>query len=149
MLGFPGGASGKDPACQRRRPKRLGFHPWVEKIPWRRGMAYTLLSTYIVTFPLQCSFIKKQKLLNCSQCFHSWHSKPIFHDKVKVIFPKLKSHHCILLFQTLLQCLYMTLIIYLSSLPEPTKFHLISPLTISFIPRSLPVSIALTFCFYR
>ena len=31
-----GGASGKEPACQRRRPKRHGFKPWVGKIPWRR-----------------------------------------------------------------------------------------------------------------
>ena len=32
-LGFPGGASGKESACQCRR---LGFGPWVGKIPWRR-----------------------------------------------------------------------------------------------------------------
>ena len=31
------GASGKEPTChQRRRHKRLVFHPWVGKIPWRR-----------------------------------------------------------------------------------------------------------------
>ena len=34
--GFPGGASGKEPACQCRRPERRGFNPWVTKIPWRR-----------------------------------------------------------------------------------------------------------------
>ena len=34
--GFPGGASGKESACQCRRHKRLGFGPWVGKIP-RRG----------------------------------------------------------------------------------------------------------------
>ena len=34
-LGFPGGASGKKPACQRRRHKRCRFNPWVRKIPWR------------------------------------------------------------------------------------------------------------------
>ena len=34
--GFPGGASGKEPACQHRRPNRLGSNPWVGKIPWRR-----------------------------------------------------------------------------------------------------------------
>ena len=33
--GFPDGASGKEPACQCRRHKRLGFNPWVRKIPWR------------------------------------------------------------------------------------------------------------------
>ena len=36
MSGFPGGASGKEPACQRRRHKRCGFESWVRKIPWRR-----------------------------------------------------------------------------------------------------------------
>ena len=34
--GFPGGASGKELACQHRRCKRLRFDPWVGKIPWRR-----------------------------------------------------------------------------------------------------------------
>ena len=33
--GFPGSTSGKEPIC-RRRCKRLAFHPWVGKIPWRR-----------------------------------------------------------------------------------------------------------------
>ena len=32
-----GGASGEEPACQRRRQKRLGFYPWVGTIPWRRA----------------------------------------------------------------------------------------------------------------
>ena len=31
-VGFPGGASGKEPACQCRRHKRHGFDPWVWKI---------------------------------------------------------------------------------------------------------------------
>ena len=30
------GASGKEPACQHRRPNRLGSNPWMGKIPWRR-----------------------------------------------------------------------------------------------------------------
>ena len=36
---FPGGASGKERAsqCHCRRPKRLGFNPWVGKIPSRRA----------------------------------------------------------------------------------------------------------------
>ena len=29
--------SGKEPTCQCRRQKRLGFDPWVGKIPWRRA----------------------------------------------------------------------------------------------------------------
>ena len=31
--GFSGDASGKEPACQPRRRKRLGFDPWVGEIP--------------------------------------------------------------------------------------------------------------------
>ena len=34
MSGFPGGSSGKEPACQGRRH---GLDPWVGKIPWRRA----------------------------------------------------------------------------------------------------------------
>ena len=37
LLGFLGGTSGKQPACQCRRQKRPGFDPWVRKIPWRRA----------------------------------------------------------------------------------------------------------------
>ena len=32
----PGGASGKESACQCSRHKRLRFYPWVRKIPWSR-----------------------------------------------------------------------------------------------------------------
>ena len=35
-LGFPGGTSGKEYACQCRRHRRRKFDPWVGKIPWRR-----------------------------------------------------------------------------------------------------------------
>ena len=41
VMGFPGGASGKEPACQCRRFKRHGFDPWVGKIPWRRAWQFT------------------------------------------------------------------------------------------------------------
>ena len=34
---FPGGASGKEPACWCRNCKRLRFDPWVGKTPWRRA----------------------------------------------------------------------------------------------------------------
>ena len=33
-VGFPGGASGKEPACQCRRCR---FYLWIGKIPWRRA----------------------------------------------------------------------------------------------------------------
>ena len=35
--GFPGGTSGKEPACPCKRHKRCKFSPWVGKIPWRRA----------------------------------------------------------------------------------------------------------------
>ena len=37
IRGFSGGTSGKEPICQCRRLKRLGYNPWVGKIPWRRA----------------------------------------------------------------------------------------------------------------
>ena len=43
ILGFPGGASGKEPACQCWRHKKHGFDPWVRKIPWRRAWQPTLV----------------------------------------------------------------------------------------------------------
>ena len=39
--GFPGGTSGKKPACQCRRQRRGRFIPWVGKIPWRRAWQLT------------------------------------------------------------------------------------------------------------
>ena len=36
LRGFPGGGSGKEPACQFGRYKRHGFDTWVGKIPWGR-----------------------------------------------------------------------------------------------------------------
>ena len=42
-MGFPSGASGKEPACQCRRHKRYGFDPWLWKIPWRRAQQPTLV----------------------------------------------------------------------------------------------------------
>ena len=34
-LGWYGGTSGEESACQCRRPKKCRFDPWVRKIPWR------------------------------------------------------------------------------------------------------------------
>ena len=40
-MSFPGGATGKEPACQYRRHKKRGFDPWIGKIPWRRAWQLT------------------------------------------------------------------------------------------------------------
>ena len=34
-MGFPGSTSVQELTCQCRRCKRLGFDPWIRKIPWR------------------------------------------------------------------------------------------------------------------
>ena len=39
-MGFPGGATGKKPACRCRRYKRPGFDPWED--PLEEGMATPL-----------------------------------------------------------------------------------------------------------
>ena len=44
LRGFPGGASGKEPACQCRRHRRRGFDRWIVKIPWRRAWQPTPVS---------------------------------------------------------------------------------------------------------
>ena len=36
-MGFPGGVSHKELACQCRRHKRCGSNSWVRKIPYRRA----------------------------------------------------------------------------------------------------------------
>ena len=33
----PGGTSGEESACQRKRQKRCGFNPYVRKTPWSRA----------------------------------------------------------------------------------------------------------------
>ena len=40
-LGFPGGTSGKESACQCRKHKRSRFDPWVRKITWKRAQQPT------------------------------------------------------------------------------------------------------------
>ena len=52
--GFLGGASGKEPGCQRRRQKRGGFDPWVGKIPWRRAWQSTLIFLPRESYGLAC-----------------------------------------------------------------------------------------------
>ena len=44
LVGFPGGTSGKESACQCKRCKRGGFNPWFRKIPWRRKRQPSILA---------------------------------------------------------------------------------------------------------
>ena len=43
VVGFPGGASGKEPTCQCRKHKRCRFNPWVGNILWQRAWQPTLV----------------------------------------------------------------------------------------------------------
>ena len=43
-----GGASGKEPACQCRRPKRLEFDSWVGKIPLKKEILSSILAWRIL-----------------------------------------------------------------------------------------------------
>ena len=40
-MGFPDGASGKEPTFQCRRPKRCRANLWVKKTSWRRAWQAT------------------------------------------------------------------------------------------------------------
>ena len=42
-MDFPGGTSGKEPACQCRRHKKFWFDPWVRKIPHGYPLQYSCL----------------------------------------------------------------------------------------------------------
>ena len=42
-LGFPGGTSGKESACQRRRRQRHRFKLWAGKISWKRNLVFRTL----------------------------------------------------------------------------------------------------------
>jgi len=41
LLGFQGGASGKESTCQYRAHRRHRFNPWVGKISWNRKWQLT------------------------------------------------------------------------------------------------------------
>ena len=61
--GFPGGASGKELACQFRRQKRLRFDRWVEKIPWRSAWKCILIF-------LPGESLGQRNLVGCSSWDH-------------------------------------------------------------------------------
>ena len=42
-MDFPGGTSGKEPACQCRRHKKFWFDPWVRKVPHGYPLQYSCL----------------------------------------------------------------------------------------------------------
>ena len=90
-MGFPGGARGKDPACQWRRDKRCRFDPWGGKTHWRRKWQPTL-----VFFPGESH--GQRSLVGYSswgcRVGHSWHDLAQHHyfwdwQQLHVLFPPL------------------------------------------------------------
>ena len=61
---FPGGASGKEPACHCRRCKRRGFDPWVEKMPLEEEIA-----KHFSIFFFSLSFLLKDNCFTEFCCF--------------------------------------------------------------------------------
>ena len=55
--------SGKESACQCRRPKKCEFNPWVGKIPWRRKWQPTLVF-------LPGKFHRQRRLAGCGAWGH-------------------------------------------------------------------------------
>ena len=86
ILGFPGGASGKEPACQRRRCKRFGFDPWVGKMPggWHGN-------------PLQYSCLENPMDKGAWQATVCWVSKSqtLTHDIIACMHPLCNIYMCI------------------------------------------------------
>ena len=58
-MGFPGGTSGKEHACQCSRHKSCRFDHWVGKIPWRRAQ---LPIPVFLGFP--CGSVDKESACN-------------------------------------------------------------------------------------
>ena len=51
VSGFPGDASGKEPACQCRIHKRHGLDLWGRKIPWRKAWQPTPMTQMVKNLP--------------------------------------------------------------------------------------------------
>ena len=66
-LGFPGGASGKEPTCQCRRHGSPSFDPWIRKIPWTRAWQPTP-----VVFPGECHEQKSLAGYSPRRAGHDW-----------------------------------------------------------------------------
>ena len=91
-LGFPGGASGKEPTCQQCR--RCGFDPWVGKISWRRAWQPTPVflpgESHGQRSLAGCSSWHLKELDTTkatSRAWSSWTSLPLLHH------PTHLSHH--------------------------------------------------------
>ena len=93
LVGFPGGTTGKEPTCQCRRHKSLGFNPCVGKIPWgghSNSLQYSCLENSMDRGVWRASIHKVSK----SQTWLKWLS---MHTSLCILFGSLlvslSPHH--------------------------------------------------------
>ena len=104
--------SGKESVCQRTRPKRCGFNPWIRKVPWRRKWqchflslagswghkesdrtewrnSHTSESWQVQHLESKCSK-KDMKMVRVSSSFHFWRcilkTIPCFCQQIETLF---------------------------------------------------------------
>ena len=73
-MGFLGGSSSKESACQCRRRKRRGVDPWVGKIPWRRAWQPT--SVFFPGKSRQRSLVDCKQSMRLQRVRHNWGHMP-------------------------------------------------------------------------
>ena len=106
LTGLPRWHSDKEPTCQRRRRRKLGFDLWAGKIPWRRKWQPSSIQFSSVTQscptlcdPMNCStpgFPVLCYLLEFAQTHVSWvndaiqPSYPLHPLLLLLIFPRIR-----------------------------------------------------------
>ena len=89
VMGFPGGTSGKEPACLCRRHQRRRFDPWVRKIPWRRDgntLQYSRLANTMDKGTWQLQSIVPHRVE------HNWSNLAHMHSCIAFYAPSNKFH---------------------------------------------------------
>ena len=69
VLGFPGGTSGKESACQCRRHERCSFDPWVGKIPWSGMAAHSSILAWSIPWTREPG---RPQSLGSQRAGHDW-----------------------------------------------------------------------------
>ena len=118
---IPGGASGKEPACQCTRHNRWGFNPWVGKIPWRREWLPTPV------------FLPGEFHGQRSQAGYSpWDHKRVGHDWSDLVLQALTTSSAILSLSLSFTC---------QTLPPVTFYSFPSPLPAAPLYSQFPILI--------
>ena len=72
--GFPGGAYGKESACQCGKQKRRGLDPWVGKVPWRSAWQPT--PVFLPGEPHGQRSLAGYSPQGCKRIRHGWAHRP-------------------------------------------------------------------------